>query len=161
MFDNIGGKIKSLAQVVCWIGILCSVISGIVIMATDEDLAFLGFVVMVIGSLVSWVSSFTLYGFGQLIENTDQLVLNAEKPYSNKKAKQTKKVREDTYTEEDFLKDIQKETTKKQKPKDFLTEIKETETADLELILQDQRDLYSEEEIVIIEKELSTRKDNI
>ena len=67
----------------------------------------------------------------------------------------------DTYTEEDFLKDIQKETTKKQKPKDFLTEIKETETADLELILQDQRDLYSEEEIVIIEKELSTRKDNI
>ena len=130
-------------------------------MATDEDLEFLGFVVMVIGSLVSWVSSFTLYGFGQLIENTDQLVLNAEKPYSNKKSKQTKKVKEDTYIEEDFLKDIQKETTKKQKPKDFLTEIKETETADLELILQDQRDLYSEEEIVIIEKELSTRKDNI
>jgi len=161
MFDNIGGKIKSLAQVMCWIGIIGSVISGFVMIGTNEDLAFLGFVVMVVGSLVSWVSSFTLYGFGQLIENTDQLVLNAEKPFSNKKAKQTKKVKEDTYTEEDFPKDIQKETTKKQNPKDFLTEIKETETADLELILQDQRDLYSEEEIVIIEKELSTRKNNI
>ena len=68
MFNNIGGKIKSLAQVVCWIGIICSVISGIAIMATDEDLAFSGFVIIVIGSLVSWVSSFTLYGFGQLIE---------------------------------------------------------------------------------------------
>ena len=121
MFDNIGRKIKTLAQVVCWIGIIGSVISGIVMMANDEDLAFLGFMIMVIGSLVSWVSSFTLYGFGQLIENTDQLVLNAEKPYSNKKAKQTKKVKEDTYTEEDFLKDIQKETPKKQKPTDFLT----------------------------------------
>ena len=158
MFDNIGRKIKTLAQVVCWIGIIGSVISGIVMMANDEDLAFLGFMIMVIGSLVSWVSSFTLYGFGQLIENTDQLVLNAEKPYSNKKAKQTKKVKEDTYTEEDFLKDIQKETPKKQKPTDFLTEIKETETADLELILQDQKDLYSEEEINLIEKELASRK---
>lgn len=161
MFDNIGGKIKSLAQVVCWIGIVCSVLYGIILIVADEDLAFLGFVVMVIGSLVSWVSSFTLYGFGQLVENTDQLVLNAEKPYSNKKITQTMKVKADTYTEEDFLKDIQKETTKKQKPEDFLTEIKETATADLELILQDQRDLYSEEEIGIIEKELSTRKDNI
>ena len=85
MFDNIGGKIKSLAQVVCWIGIVCSVLYGIILIVADEDLAFLGFVVMIIGPLVSWVSSFTLYGFGQLVENTDQLVLNAEKPYSNKK----------------------------------------------------------------------------
>lgn len=35
---------------------------------------------------------------------------------------------------------------------------KETATADLELILQDQKDLYSEEEIGIIERELTSRK---
>ncbi|MCH5212283.1 MAG: hypothetical protein J1G06_04650 [Oscillospiraceae bacterium] len=84
MFDNIGGKIKTLAQVVCWIGIIGSVISGIVMIATDDDLAFLGVIVIVIGSLVSWVSSFTLYGFGHLIENTDLLILKVEKLYSRK-----------------------------------------------------------------------------
>ena len=161
MFSNIGGKIKSLAQIVCWMGIICSVVSGIILIDTDDDLAFLGFVIIIIGSLLSWVSSFVLYGFGQLVENSDKLVLNTEKPYSDKKTKQTKKAKEDTYTEENFLKDIQKEKTEQQKTKDFLTEIKETETADLELILQDQKDLYSENEILIIEKELSTRKDNI
>lgn len=158
VFDNIGGKIKILAQVVCWIGIACSVISGFVIMASDEDMALLGLMIMIVGSLLSWVSSFTLYGFGQLIENTDKLVLNTEKPYSNKNAKQANKVNEDTYTENVFFKDIQKEIFKKQTPTEFLTEIKETKTADLELILQDQKDLYNEEEISIIEKELSSRK---
>ena len=29
MFENIGGKIKGLAKVVCWIGIILSVITGI------------------------------------------------------------------------------------------------------------------------------------
>lgn len=42
---------------------------------------------------------------------------------------------------------------------DFLKEVQETSTADLELILEDQRDLYSEEEIEIIEKELKRRND--
>jgi len=70
MFDNIGGKIKSLAQVVCWIGIITSVIYGIVLMGTDDDLIFFGFIVMVVGTLLSWVSSFTLFGFGEIIEDT-------------------------------------------------------------------------------------------
>ena len=70
MFDNIGGKIKTLAQVVCWIGIITSIIYGIVLMGTDDDLIFLGFIVMVVGALLSWVSSFTLFGFGEIIEDT-------------------------------------------------------------------------------------------
>ena len=71
MFDNIGGKIKVLAIVGCWIGIISSIISGIAMMVEDEDLVFLGFLVMAIGSLVSWTSSFVLYGFGELIENSE------------------------------------------------------------------------------------------
>ena len=84
MFSNISGKIKTLAQALCWIGIVGSVISGLAMMGSGGDLALLGFVVIVIGSLLSWVSSFTLYGFGQLIENTDKIVLNAEKPNCDK-----------------------------------------------------------------------------
>ncbi len=70
MFDNIGGKIKSLAQIACWIGMVCSVIWGIVVWV--EELGFwLGLGIIVLGSLASWISTFTLYGFGQLIENSD------------------------------------------------------------------------------------------
>ncbi len=70
MFDNIGGKIKSLAQITCWIGIVCSVIWGMVVWAAGLGF-LLGLCIMVLGSLGSWISAFTLYGFGQLIENSD------------------------------------------------------------------------------------------
>lgn len=69
MFDNIGGKIKAAAQVVTWLGIITSVIGGIAIMVSLESPT--GVLVMIGGSLISWLSSLALYGFGQLIENTD------------------------------------------------------------------------------------------
>ena len=70
MFENIGGKIKVLAQVVCWIGIVVSVIYGLTIIKTEyiTELKALGFAVMVLGSVLSWIGSFLLYGFGELIE---------------------------------------------------------------------------------------------
>lgn len=83
MFDNIGGKIKTLAQVVCWIGIIASVIIGFVMMAQDDDTAFAGILIMVLGSLGSWIGSFMTYGFGQLIENSDILVKQGNKIPSN------------------------------------------------------------------------------
>lgn len=67
MFNNIGHKIKYLAETVCYIGIACSVIGGIIMIATDDDLLYWGILVAVIGSLVSWISTFLLYGFGELI----------------------------------------------------------------------------------------------
>ncbi len=74
MFGNIGSKIKTLAQVVTWIGIIGSAICGFVLMGMDEDLIFIGLLIAILGSLSSWVSSFVLYGFGHLIENTDKLI---------------------------------------------------------------------------------------
>ena len=74
MFDNIGGKIKTLASVICIIGIIGCCIIGIVLMTKGELLVIIGLAVMVLGSLLSWVGSFVLYGFGQLIENSDKLV---------------------------------------------------------------------------------------
>lgn len=69
MFDNIGGKIKGLATAVTVIGIISSIICGIFLLAEEE--ALLGIVVGAAGSFVSWISSFVLYGFGQLVENSD------------------------------------------------------------------------------------------
>ncbi len=92
MFNNIGRKIKTLAKVLCWLGIIASVISGIVMVftgvavnstsvvrgygATADELSGTaavigGIVMMVVGSLVSWIGSFCMYGFGQLVENSD------------------------------------------------------------------------------------------
>ena len=79
MFNNIGSKIKTLAQVLTWIGIIGSSISGIVLMAEDEDLIAAGLLTIIFGCLFSWVGSFLLYGFGQLVENSDRIAANTSK----------------------------------------------------------------------------------
>lgn len=67
------------ARVLAWIGIIACFIIGIVLISNDEDTVFIGFLTMILGSLVSWVSSFVLYGFGELVENSDILVSNKNK----------------------------------------------------------------------------------
>ena len=71
MFDEIGRKIKILAKCITIIGIIIFVIYGIIIFANYR---LLGLAIMLGGSLLSWISSFMLYGFGHLIENTEILV---------------------------------------------------------------------------------------
>lgn len=66
MFNNIGGKIKGVASVICWVGIICSVIIG-GSMLLNKYSALVGVVVIIVGALLSWVSSFLLYGIGELI----------------------------------------------------------------------------------------------
>lgn len=81
MFDNIGQKIMTLAKVFCWIGIIISVLCGLVIMfAARYGSGFIpGVFTAAIGSLASWISSLALYGFGQLIDNTDSIVYQLRK----------------------------------------------------------------------------------
>lgn len=74
MFDNIGGKIKGVAAAFTWIGIALSSLTGLVVMFSNEDTPLPGLLIIIIGCLASWLSSLTLYGFGQLIENSDILV---------------------------------------------------------------------------------------
>ena len=73
MFDNIGGKIKTLAVVVCVVGMIASLIFAIVLWSMDSyrtPTIALGFGVLIGGCVVSWVGSFFTYGFGELIEET-------------------------------------------------------------------------------------------
>lgn len=83
MFRNIGDKIKIVAEVSCWLGIVGSVLYGIIIAGRIEDSILLslliGVLIMGLGSLLSWIGSFVLYGFGQLIENSDILVEKADR----------------------------------------------------------------------------------
>lgn len=71
MFENVGSKIKGLASFFCWGGIIASVVGGIwTIALLDEDFILLGLLIIALGSLLSWVSSFVLYGFGELVSNS-------------------------------------------------------------------------------------------
>ena len=102
MFKNIGGKIKKFAKVVCWLGIIASVIGGaaIALLGVTAGSAITGaanlygditvsmtaangsgvsaivsgVMLAVVGSLVSWVGSFMTYGFGELIDNSAKMV---------------------------------------------------------------------------------------
>ncbi len=77
MFDNIGGKIKTLATVVTIIGIVASVIAGLYFMIEEEF--GLGLVIIIVGALSSWIGSFLLYGYGELIEKTAEIAQNTRR----------------------------------------------------------------------------------
>ena len=79
MFDNIGGKIKDLAKVLACLGVIASCIVGIGVMCSDihniygVDNILAGMAIIAFGSLVSYLSTFALYGFGELIESNKKI----------------------------------------------------------------------------------------
>ena len=74
MFENIGDKIKSLATVLAVLGIVVYGIWGLVLITSVSF--FTGLLVIVLGSLVSWVGSFFMYGFGELIDKVCEIERN-------------------------------------------------------------------------------------
>lgn len=72
MYDNIGGKIKGLAKVIFIIEAAICVIAGLVLASEDEA----GILLLLLGPAVAWISSWLLYGFGELIEKTSVIAYN-------------------------------------------------------------------------------------
>ncbi|MBP3554764.1 MAG: hypothetical protein IJY37_06080 [Clostridia bacterium] len=79
MFDQIGKKIKTLASTLTTIGIIVSIIVGFIILVNGSGA---GFLVMLVGSLLSWLSSYVLYGLGELIDKTSTISANLEKYFA-------------------------------------------------------------------------------
>ena len=76
MFNDIGKKIKGLAKILSWVGIIASCITGIVFLALashDGLFALYGLLTAAVGSLLSWVGGFFVYGFGELIDKEDKI----------------------------------------------------------------------------------------
>ncbi len=80
MYSNIGKKIQRLAIACAIIGMIASISIGASLIkmsdggyyfGTNETLLLIGIVVIILGSILSWVLSFVLYGFGRLVENSD------------------------------------------------------------------------------------------
>ena len=77
MFDDIGKKIKTLATVSCVVCSISYVITAFIMFANgDDDLIGLGFLCLLAGPLLSWVGSFFIYGFGELIDKACEIERN-------------------------------------------------------------------------------------
>lgn len=77
MFNNIGEKIKSLAIFITIIGMVCSIVVGIVCIVKGILLA--GLIIIFGGGVLSWVGTFIIYGFGELICKTTEIAENTKK----------------------------------------------------------------------------------
>lgn len=69
LFENVGSKLKTLAVVYSVIGIVASVIGCIALFATE--LVGAGFLVLIFGPIFSVITSYGLYAYGELTENSN------------------------------------------------------------------------------------------
>jgi len=92
MWDNISEKIKILAKVIAWLGIISSVIGGIILISQGVKInhnswngsggglfILSGIGTLIVGPILSWIGSFFMYGFGELIENSEAIRYNTSK----------------------------------------------------------------------------------
>lgn len=90
MYNNIGSKHKIFARVFAWIGIIGSVITGLIFIAQGmnnhrgETLVGIGVGVLIGGSFLSWVASWFMFGFGELIEKATEIAINTAKGTSSR-----------------------------------------------------------------------------
>ena len=70
MYDNIGRKIKGLAKAIFIVESIVSVVAGMILLSISDNLILSGVISILLGPLVAWVSSWLLYGFGELIDKT-------------------------------------------------------------------------------------------
>ena len=80
MYENIGKKLKGLALAVFIIMFILSIVGGAIIIIVDDDLVAVGIVVMLVMPLVAWISSWFLYGFGELIDKVCDIEERMEAP---------------------------------------------------------------------------------
>ena len=83
MYDNIGSKIKTVAKVVGFAGIVISILTGLLFLLvafSEEKFSYfgIGILVAILGSIISWASTIALYGFGQIVENTDTIAKHSK-----------------------------------------------------------------------------------
>lgn len=73
MYENVGAKIKGLASGIAGLGIVFSIIIGFVLCILNRYTIFLGLIIAVVGSVISWLGSLFMAGFGELIHQTTEI----------------------------------------------------------------------------------------
>ena len=81
-FNNVGAKIKSFTKWYCWVSIIIiwvAAVIGFFAGFADDDTIFITFISIVAAAVmpfIIWVSSWMMYGFGELIERAINIDLN-------------------------------------------------------------------------------------
>ena len=131
MYNNIASKLKGLAWFGFIIGSIVYIISGVVILIGSGSVS--GVIIIVLGPIASWITSWALYGLGHLIDIAEeinqhtQLLVNRSFVQSN--IKNDYPVREESKKEDkiEVVTEVQEEnkqeknTPDKQQPKVELT----------------------------------------
>lgn len=77
MYDNIGSKIKTLAIWSFVVEAFAAIIGGIAVLG-DQGLGdgWWGLLILILGPIVAWVSSWVLYGFAEIIDTLCEIEHN-------------------------------------------------------------------------------------
>ena len=158
MFKNIGGKIKALAITLAGLGIGFSIVYFIVLI--KEDLLKVGSNAAILIAVISLVCAMILYGFGQLIENSDKLVKMKEAELAEKQKDEVKKI-EPTEKKEKASKVEKKDVLKSISPtiKEKIKKIISTSKTKVASLKKDNAD-WLEEIKSLTDEELVDRIDN-
>ncbi len=116
MYDRIGSKIKVLAKVIFWVEAVVAVIAALVMIESTEGVSLL---LGMVGVLVAWVSSWFLYGFGEIIDKLCEIEKNtrsgdrksdAQSKIDSERVHKLEKLRsQGLITEEEYQQAIKKE----------------------------------------------------
>lgn len=93
-FDNIGGKIKGLAKFIFAILTIIELLGGFFFLIEGNN-EIIGLLIIVGGPILAWINSWLLYGFGQLIENSDIIANDYNRKYEIREKKRETRLRED------------------------------------------------------------------
>lgn len=151
LYDDIGGKIKGWAKWMFVIESIAAVIAGVSFLFYSEY-PILGLVLIILGPIVAFVSTWLLYGFGEIIDYLELIEENTSTFYKKTKKEQSvKRIQVKTKESES----IQTNDDEDQ----FQMEVMNMSKEDLRLILEDQQDMYSPDEFAFIQKVYDWKRD--
>ena len=120
MFDNIGKKLKGLAKWTFIVEAIAAIIGGIIVIVEEDEV--IGLLLLFLGPVIAWISSWVLYAFGELVDKACDIERNmrnrnvnvaiksdAQTQKDNKRIAKLEKLRaEGLITEEEFQEAIAK-----------------------------------------------------
>ena len=91
MYGNIGNKIKIVGATSFLLESIAAVITGISLMATDDELVPIGILVMLGGPISAYIVSLFIVAFGELVAKTCDIERNTRNAMSQNKVKEEKR----------------------------------------------------------------------
>lgn len=102
MFENVGGKLKSISVVLFWIEAIAALVTGIVVWYISYDLGFLWFLLIAVGGIATaYFSALVMYAIGESAENSTLILQEMKKSETN--SSKVESIFKDTNTKNNAL----------------------------------------------------------